>query len=317
MKERKAIRALVAGATGYIGGGVAHALHSAGISVRALTRDASRFTPACSTDEIFVGEVTQRESLRGACEGVDVVFSSIGVRTFDRRPSLWDVDYQGNINLLEEAQRAGVQHFIFVSVIHGSLMAQTSPVAKARENVARAVIDSGIPYTIYRPTGFFNDMAEFLHAADKRGSVRLLGNGEGLINPLSAVDMGHEVARAILSTSHLGTERTVGGPETFTHRQIAELAFRVLDKPAKIRRVPRLVLRTAALMIKPLHTNAHAFATFFDFIASTPSMCGDPIGQIRLEPFFRLCAGGMSLREAELSLDDAQARHDLGGLPQP
>ncbi|MFQ5634897.1 MAG: NAD(P)H-binding protein [Gammaproteobacteria bacterium] len=180
MQERKAIRALVAGAMGYIGGGVAHALHSAGISVRALTRDARRFTPACSGDEIFVGEATQPESLRGACDGAEVVFSSIGIRNLGRRPSIWDVDYQGNIDLLEEAKRAGVRHFIFVSVIHGLSIARTSSIAKARENVARAIIDSGIPYTIYRPTGFFNDMAEFLHAADKRGSVRLLGTGEGL-----------------------------------------------------------------------------------------------------------------------------------------
>ncbi|MFQ5634664.1 MAG: SDR family oxidoreductase [Gammaproteobacteria bacterium] len=307
----------MAGATGYIGGGVAHSLHSAGISVRALTRDAGRFTPACSTDEVFVGEATQRDSLRGACDGIDAVFSSIGIRAFDRKPSLWDVDYQANINLLEEAQRAGVRHFIFVSVIHGALMARTSPVAKARENVARAIIDSGIPYTIYRPTGFFNDMAEFLDAADNRGFVRLLGTGEGLINPLSAIDMGHEVARAILSPSSLCTERTVGGPETFTHRQIAEMAFRILDKPAKIRRVPRLVLRTAASMIKPLHTNAHAFATFFDFIAATPSMCGDPIGRIRLESFFRLCATGMSLRDAERSLDGEFGTHGDGELPAP
>lgn len=96
-----------------------------------------------------------------------------------------------------------------------------------------------------RKYGVGNSTWEFLHAADKRRSVRLLGTGEGLINPLSAIDMGHEVARSILSASNLGTEKTVGGPETFTHRQIAELAFRVLDKPAKIRPVHRLVLRSA------------------------------------------------------------------------
>lgn len=317
MRERRTIRALVAGATGYIGGGVAHALHSAGISVRALTRDARRFTPASSSDDLFVGEATRRESLRGACEGVDAVFSSIGVRTFDRKPTLWDVDYQANMNLLEEAQRAGVQHFIFVSVVHGPLMAQTSPVAKAREMVAQAVIDSGIPYTIYRPTGFFNDMAEFLEAADKRDSVRLLGSGEGLINPLSAIDMGHEVARAILSPASRGTERSVGGPETMTHRQIAELAFHILEKPAKVWRVPRLVLRSAAAMIKPFNTNAHGFATFFDFIAATHDMRGEPIGRMRLEPFLRLCAAGLSPRDAERSLDDTHARHHVGGLTQP
>jgi uncharacterized protein YbjT (DUF2867 family) len=303
----------VAGATGYIGGGVAHGLRSAGISVRALTRDARRFTPAAPTDEMFVGEATRREALRGACDGVDAVFSSIGIRNFDRKPSLWDVDYQANINLLEEARRAGVKHFIFVSVVHGPLMARTSPLAKAREMVAKAVTSSGIPYTIYRPTGFFNDMAEFLQAADQRSSVRLLGSGGGLINPLSAIDMGHEVARALLDTSYRDTERSVGGPETFTHRQVAELAFRILDKPQNIWPVPRLVLRSAAAMLRPFHTNAHGLASFFDFIAATPDMRGEPIGRIRLEPFLRLLASGMSLREAELALDRQHAGHETVG----
>ena len=113
-------RVMVAGATGYIGGGVLQVLHQRGFWVRALCRDSSRLRNPNWCDEVFVGQATQPETLKGLCEGIDVAFSSIGTRSFKRRPNIWEVDYQANLNLLAVDQNAGVRHFIFVSVIRGS-----------------------------------------------------------------------------------------------------------------------------------------------------------------------------------------------------
>jgi nucleoside-diphosphate-sugar epimerase len=62
-----------------------------------------------------------------------VVFSPLGTRLFSRKPSIWEVDYQGNLNLLDVAKREGVKHFIFVSVVQGAKMARLSPISQARE----------------------------------------------------------------------------------------------------------------------------------------------------------------------------------------
>jgi uncharacterized protein YbjT (DUF2867 family) len=300
MTRQASAKILVAGATGYIGGGVIRALRSARVPFRALTRDPRRFAAAASHEEVFVGEATQRASLRGACEGVDAVFSSIGIRSFARKPTLWEVDYQANINLLEEAVAAGVKHFIFVSVLNGPLMGRMSPIAEAREMVARAVLDSPLGCTIYRPTSFFNDMAELVEATRTRGALWLFGDGGGRVNPLSSIDLGEDVVRVLASPLTRRAIRPVGGPEVWTHRALAELAFQVVGRTPTIHSVPPAVLHGAAAALRPFHENAYGLLRFFEFVARTPDMCGAPLGRRRIKPFFERLAAGASISAAEM-----------------
>jgi uncharacterized protein YbjT (DUF2867 family)/predicted ArsR family transcriptional regulator len=295
-------KVMVAGATGYIGGGVLEVLHQQGFWVRALCRDPNRLRDPACCDDIFIGHATRPETLMGLCRGIDVVFSSLGTRSFSRKPSIWEVDYQGNLNLLEVAKREGVKHFIFVSVVRGAEMARLSPIAQAREQVAQAVKESGLEYTIFAPTGFFNDMAEFFFAAQNRGTIRLFGDGQGRINPLCALDFGEEVIRVIVEPEQRNTIREVGGCETFTHRQIAELAFQALGKQPHIQILPAWAVSLVAAFIRPFNYNAYALFKFFEFIARTPDATGTAIGWRRLEDFFANLAQGMSLVEAERAL---------------
>ncbi|MDJ0745224.1 MAG: NAD(P)H-binding protein [Xenococcaceae cyanobacterium MO_167.B27] len=302
MNHRDLPRVLVAGGTGYIGGGVLKILQQQGFWVRALCRAPHRLREPSHCDDIFVGQVTRPSTLKGLCQGIDVVFSSIGTRSLRRKPTFWEVDYQGNLNLLEAAKQENVKHFIFVSVVRGSEMARLSPIAEAREKVAQAVKESGMDYTIFAPTGFFNDMAEFFFAAQKRGVIRLFGEGLGRINPLSSLDFGEEVARAILASERRNTVREVGGCETFTHRQIAELAFQSLDKEPRIYCLSPWVISLGATLLRPFNYNAYALFKFFEFIASTPDVTGEVLGWRRLEDFFANLAQGMSLVSAERAL---------------
>ena len=302
MNHRDLPKVLVAGGTGYIGGGVLEILQQQGFWVRALCRDPHRLRDPDRCDDIFVGEVTRPETLKGLCQGIDVVFSSIGTRSLVRKPTFWEVDYQGNLNLLEAAKQENVKHFIFVSVVRGSEMARLSPIAEAREKVAQAVKESGMDYTIFAPTGFFNDMAEFFFAAQKRGAIRLFGDGLGRINPLSSLDFGEEVARTILASERRNEMREVGGCETFTHGQIAELVFQALEKEPHIYYLSPWVISLVATFLRPFNYNAYALFKFFEFIARTPDVTGERIGWRRLEDFLSNLAQGMSLIDGERAL---------------
>ncbi|MCU0694629.1 MAG: SDR family oxidoreductase, partial [Polyangiaceae bacterium] len=271
-------RVMVAGATGYIGGGVARALHRHGLWVRGLSRDAKRLADADFCDDVFVGQATDRQTIQGLCDGCDVAFSSVGIHSFDRKPTLWEVDYQANMNILEEAKRAGVKHFVFVSVIKGPEMAALSPIAGAREKVAQAIIDSGMNYTIYRPTGFYNDMQEFLRAVQKKGKIRLFGDGTGIINPISSLDFGDAVAKAINDPSQSRATGPIGGPETFTHRQVADLAFEVVGKEPRVGNIPPWQIGLIATCMRPFNYNLYSLFKFFEFIARTHDMTGEPVG---------------------------------------
>jgi NAD(P)-dependent dehydrogenase (short-subunit alcohol dehydrogenase family) len=85
-------RVLVCGATGYLGRHVVQAAKAEGYRVRALVREEARLGDAgAACDEVFVGEATRAETLRGLCDGVDLVISSLGNRTLHRRPTVWEL----------------------------------------------------------------------------------------------------------------------------------------------------------------------------------------------------------------------------------
>ena len=80
-----------------------------GLEFRAIARKPEKLEAAgLDATQILVGQVTEPESIRGCCQGVDVVFSAVGITRQKDGLTYMDVDYQANRNLLDEALRAGV-----------------------------------------------------------------------------------------------------------------------------------------------------------------------------------------------------------------
>ena len=100
MNQRDLPRVLVAGGTGYIGGGVLEVLQQQGFWVRALCLEPNRLRAASRCNDIFMGHVTRPETLKGLCQGIDVVFTSIGTRSLIRKPTIWEVDYSWSSSVI-------------------------------------------------------------------------------------------------------------------------------------------------------------------------------------------------------------------------
>ncbi|MBD3177114.1 MAG: NAD(P)H-binding protein, partial [Armatimonadia bacterium] len=112
-------RVLVAGATGYLGGFVLSELKARGRWVRALVRSPGKLShQEIRPDEVAEAEITRPDSLGGVCEDIDCVFSSVGITRQKDGLTFRDVDCQGNLNLLKEAEAAGVGRFVYVSVLN-------------------------------------------------------------------------------------------------------------------------------------------------------------------------------------------------------
>jgi uncharacterized protein YbjT (DUF2867 family) len=104
MSDETMKRVLIAGATGYLGKFAVQAFKERGYHVRVLTRGEKRLSepgpftaPALSeddVDEIFVGEITKPETLSALMDGIDLVFSSVGISRQRDRLTFEQVDYQ-------------------------------------------------------------------------------------------------------------------------------------------------------------------------------------------------------------------------------
>ena len=225
---------LLAGATGYLGNYIAKALVENQYNTKLIARSVQKLQALeRKTVKIVKAEVTQPETLKGICEGVTTVISTVGITRQKEGLTYMDVDYQANINLLNEAKKAGVKKFIYVSAINGNKYRHLK-IFEAKEKFVDALKASGLDYTIIRPNGFFSDMKDFLDMA-KKGKIYLFGHGEQKFNPIHGEDLAIVCLQAIASPS---TEIIVGGPDVLTLNEIGEMALEALDKPIKIIHLP-------------------------------------------------------------------------------
>lgn len=283
-------RVLVAGATGYLGGYVAREFKNRGYYVRALARSPGKLEPFKGLlDEVVQAEITQPDTLEGVCDGMDVVFSSVGITKQKGKPTFRDVDYQGNKNLLDVARRTGVRKFIYTSVFRGPSLLHLD-IVKAHEDFVAVLEASGMGYAVIRPTGFFSDMEEYLKMA-RRGRVYLIGSGQNRINPIHGADLA---VTCVDAADGIEKEIDVGGPEILSHREMAQVAFRSLGKKTRISRIPTLVMKSVVFGTKLFNAHQGELLAFFS-TAMTSEAVAPPVGIHRLEDHFRdLAQGGSS-----------------------
>lgn len=278
-------RFLIAGATGYLGQYVLKEAINQDYWIRALIRKTSNISFLTNTiDDIVKGEVTNPSTLSGICDGIDVVFSAIGITKQKDGLTYMDVDYQGNMNLLQEAKKAGVKKFIYVSVFNTHKMQHIKAV-QAKLKFEKALKESGMDYTIIYPNGFFSDMQDYLHMA-KKGRGFVFGSGNNKINPIHGADLAKVCVDAVKSKEK---EISVGGPEILTHNEILEFAFQVVNKNVKISKIPMWFRNTMLALMRVL-TPAKTFGPVEFFMTVLASDTIAPVyGQHKLKDFFIEC----------------------------
>lgn len=225
---------LLAGATGYLGSYLLNALIANQNQVLAIVRNPKKLR---NNNENFLeikqAEVTNPETLRDICKGINTVISTVGITRQKDGLTYWDVDYKANMNLLEEAKKAGVKRFVYVSAINGNKY-RNLKIFEAKEKFVDALKSSGLNYTIVRPNGFFSDMKDFLHMA-KSGRIYLFGSGNQKFNPIHGEDLATFIVDNLEATNR---ELTVGGPDVLSLNDISKLALSAFKMPIKIIHLP-------------------------------------------------------------------------------
>ena len=282
-------KVLVAGSTGYIGRYVVQELKHRGYWVRALVRNTGKIKqegphlePAIAplVDEIFVGEATRPDTITEACNGIDIVFSSLGMTRPDFVHSCFDVDYKANLTLLRIAMKSGVKKFVYVSVFNAHKMMDIQNI-QAHEKFVDEQRVSGIDYAVVRPTGYYSDMAQFLNMA-RNGIMLTLGDGDKRSNPIHGADLAKVCVDAIEGDNKV---IEVGGPETFSYREVADMAAEVVGKQPFVASLPVWLADGMAAVTGFINRDIQDIAMFASAVSKMDSVA-PAHGTHKLRDFF-------------------------------
>ena len=227
------MKVLLAGGFGHLGSDVLKSLVDAGHEIVAADMvvkelDFKGFTP-------LQIDMTNKEKLKGVCDGKDVVITTVGLTKASEKVTAYDIDYGANKNLLEEAKRAGVKHFVYISVLKAD-KGRHIPMLDAKAMFEEELRKSGLTYTIFRPTGYFYDTAHIFQPKVEKGEVTLLKTkNEIKCNVIDTRDFADYIVQHMCDDNK---EYDVGGREIYTYKEIAEMFFKAAGKTPVIKYAP-------------------------------------------------------------------------------
>ncbi len=246
-------RVFMLGATGTIGQATVRALVAAGHSVVCLVRPRAGVGGRLGREdlakllagaELRQGDVCDPDSLardgfRG--EGFDVLVSCLASRTGDPKDA-WAIDHAAHVHALSAARTAGVQQVVLLSAI--CVQKPLLAFQQAKLAFERELIDSGIAYSIVRPTAFFKSLSGQVARVQQGRPFLLFGDGAlTACKPISDDDLGRYLAACLDDPARQWRILPIGGPgEAMTPRQQGEMLFELAGKPPRFKQVPVALL---------------------------------------------------------------------------
>ena len=285
-------RLLIAGAGGVLGRELIRKAMERGdqVSALVLNRRELQDMQADPRLRIIEADATDPSQLTGICAGQQQVISCIGITRLKGRLTHEDVDYRGNLNLMEEARRSGVERFAFVSPAGTGHGHDDVPLLEAKYRFEQALRASGLSWIIFRSGGFFPDLAEMRKLA-LRGPLYVIGDGQSRSTPIHVP----ELAAIMLDESGRVGNRVVevGGPEDLTWRETCDLCFETQGLPVRISSAPVWLCRLILVLLKPFSYRYYAMGRLLLFM-STRDVCTPHRGVVRLRDY--LAVDGVAWR---------------------
>jgi len=282
---------LVAGGTGFVGGGIVRELARRGKQFAVLTRDAARSAdrfPGLAI-EYREGDVREPSSLESAITGVDAV---IGTQQFPNSPienpnkghTFEEVDARGTENLLIAAKAAGAKRYVYLSA------AGAAPEGyhwfREKWRAEQAVRNSGLTYTILRPSWVYGPedhaLNRFLAMSRFQPFVPLIGAvGKQKMQPVFIDDVGRATAECLDNPAAANQTFEVGGPDVLSMSEVVKTALQVVGRRRLLRPAPKFAMKALASVVqllpgRPLTPDAVDFITM-DALAD-PTAISEKLG---------------------------------------
>ncbi|MEA5532747.1 SDR family oxidoreductase [Crocosphaera sp. XPORK-15E] len=236
------MKLLIVGATGTLGRQIVRQALDKGHHVRCLVRNARKaaFLKEWGA-ELIIGNLCKPQTLLPALEGMEAIIDAAAARPTDTL-SMKQVDWEGKVNLIQAAQKTGVNRYIFFSILKAEKYPEV-PLMEIKYCTENFLIASGLNYTILRPCGFMQGLiGQYAVPILDNQAVWITGES----SPIAYMDTQDAAKLTIRVLEVPETEKQtypLVGTKAWTAEEIIQLCEKLSDKTAKIARVPLGLLR--------------------------------------------------------------------------
>jgi uncharacterized protein YbjT (DUF2867 family) len=239
---------LLTGATGLVGSAVLRRLTAAGTPVRCLVRDPRRLGPERVRVQIALGDLADPPSFRNALRGVATVVHLAAAIRDQPRGSIEELNGIATWRMVQAAERAGVERFVFFSALSASAHDRTR-FLRAKALAEQAVVASDLEHVIVAPSIVYAPGDVFMTLLSRMALLPVVpvsGRGRAEYQPIWADDVADWVVALLDGRGEPGRTRyELAGPETVTHTEIIAKLLRAAGRPRPLVHVPTAVVSRA------------------------------------------------------------------------
>ena len=233
---------LIIGGTGTLGRQIVLQALTKGYQVRCLVRNfrKANFLKEWGAELVY-GDLTKPETIPPCLKGITAIIDASTSRPDDFN-SLKMVDWEGKLYLIKAAKAANIERFIFFSVQNVEQFPNI-PLMKLKYRIEQKLKESGVPYTIFRLTGFYQGLIEQYAIPILENLPIWVTNENMYVSYMDTQDIAKFCLRALQLPKTKDKIFFLNGLKGWLSPEIIKLCEQLAGQSAKVQRVPSFLLK--------------------------------------------------------------------------
>ncbi len=234
------MKVFIAGGTGFVGSAATEKIKSSGASVTLLERNKKKIPRLKELGfEVFEGTLDEKDAVDGflSANKFDAVINLIGIIRSVPGFSFQKVHVDYVNILLESAKKNGIERFIHMSAL-GAAENSDSEYFSTKYQGESLVRNSGLKWTVFRPSLIFGDNAAFfddlINLIKTRAFIPVIGTGETRFAPIDVFSIADAYNNSLYNEKTINKIFSLCGPDIYTFEDIIDLIMK-FSPPKKLK----------------------------------------------------------------------------------